>query len=59
MIRVTDRRDFLKQSGQAAAGFSLLGLGAGNKKPMFKISLAEWSLHRALFSKKLDNLDVP
>ncbi len=25
----------------------------------FKISLAEWSLHRALFSKQLDHLDFP
>lgn len=25
----------------------------------FKISLAEWSLHKALFSRKLDNLDFP
>jgi sugar phosphate isomerase/epimerase len=25
----------------------------------FKISLAEWSLHKALFGKKLDNLDFP
>jgi sugar phosphate isomerase/epimerase len=25
----------------------------------FKISLAEWSLHRALFAKKIDNLDFP
>ena len=26
---------------------------------MFKISLAEWSLHRTLFDGKLDNLDFP
>ena len=25
----------------------------------FKISLAEWSLHKALFSHKIDNLDFP
>jgi len=25
----------------------------------FKISLAEWSLHKALFAKKIDNLDFP
>jgi len=64
MIRVIDRRDFLNQSARAAAGLTLLGLGieganADTRKPMFKISLAEWSLHRALFSKKLDNLDFP
>jgi sugar phosphate isomerase/epimerase len=28
-------------------------------KPLFGISLAEWSLHRALFGKKLDHLDFP
>lgn len=34
------------------------GKGKGKKKkPLFKISLAEWSLHRALKSGKLDNLD--
>ena len=27
------------------------------KKPLFQISLAEWSLHRTLFDGKLDNLD--
>lgn len=27
--------------------------------PIFKISLAEWSLHRALFAKELDHLDFP
>lgn len=29
------------------------------KEPFFKISLAEWSLHRALQAKTLDNLDFP
>ena len=29
------------------------------KEPWFKISLAEWSLHKMLFEKKLDNLDFP
>jgi sugar phosphate isomerase/epimerase len=35
---------------------------AVNTKPkdlFFKISLAEWSLHNALFKKELDNLDFP
>ncbi len=64
MIPVSDRRDFLKQSAQLAAGLGLLGMGgaganAAAKEPLFKISLAEWSLHRALFSGKLDNLDFP
>jgi sugar phosphate isomerase/epimerase len=29
------------------------------KEMFFKISLAEWSLHNALYDKKLDNLDFP
>jgi len=29
------------------------------KEPLFKISLAEWSLHRMLRAGKLDNLDFP
>ncbi len=30
-----------------------------SKELFFKISLAEWSLHNALFAKELDNLDFP
>jgi sugar phosphate isomerase/epimerase len=30
-----------------------------SKELFFKISLAEWSLHKALFAKELDNLDFP
>jgi sugar phosphate isomerase/epimerase len=57
-----DRRNFLKQFVQLTAGVSVAGLAgrqsfAGIKEPPFKISLAEWSLHRALFSKQLDHLD--
>jgi sugar phosphate isomerase/epimerase len=32
---------------------------APTKKMFFDISLAEWSLHKALFSKKITNLDFP
>ena len=32
---------------------------AAAKAPLFKISLAEWSLHKALFGKKLAHLDFP
>lgn len=31
--------------------------GAGASGPLFQISLAQWSLHKTLFEKKLDNLD--
>ena len=58
-----DRRCFLKHTAAvAAAGSTLAALSgsapaAADKEPVFRISLAEWSLHRALFAKKLDNLD--
>ena len=66
------RRNFLLQSGQAAIGLGLLGMYGCNtsKKVMttttttqipdnlfFKISLAQWSLNKALFGGELDNLD--
>jgi sugar phosphate isomerase/epimerase len=60
----TDRRSFLQWSAGAAAATVLGGLrptGAmafGRRaEPAYKISLAEWSLHKALFDKKLDHLD--
>ena len=40
------------------AGFMLPSVfSCENKNMDFKISLAEWSLHRMLFSGKLDHLD--
>lgn len=61
MSRTLDRRDFLLSSLAGTAGLAFAGPTPAreNKKPLFKISLAEWSLHRALFGKKLDNLDFP
>lgn len=62
MMNPLDRRTFLKTT--AAAG-AVLGLGtipvlaANEAKPLFKISLAQWSLHRTLREGKLDNLDFP
>ncbi len=57
------RRSFLKHSALAAAGASLATLAtparAKTKDPLFKISLAEWSLHKTLFSGKLANIDFP
>jgi L-ribulose-5-phosphate 3-epimerase len=53
-----DRRTFVWQT---VAGLGLASLTGGEllaqKKPLFKISLAQWSLHKTLFAKKLDNLD--
>jgi sugar phosphate isomerase/epimerase len=83
-----NRRTFIKNMGQFAAGYSLLSvpfLSACDSKPkstqdntdttstapdttstssivkpmFFKISLAEWSLHNAIQSGKLTNLDFP
>jgi sugar phosphate isomerase/epimerase len=62
MFDTHDRREFLKRSAQLSAGLGLLGAwspsaSAVDKEPLFRISLAEWSLHRALKGGKLDNLD--
>lgn len=35
------------------------GVGSGAENPIFRISLAEWSLHRTLNAGELDNLDFP
>jgi sugar phosphate isomerase/epimerase len=57
-----NRRTFLGQSVRVAGAMSFMSfagenLYAANKEPLFKISLAQWSLHRTLFDGKLDNLD--
>jgi sugar phosphate isomerase/epimerase len=58
MMRTLDRRDFLTASaGLALASALPLRADDKTKKPLFLISLAQWSLHRAFFGKKLDPLD--
>ncbi len=66
-----NRRDFLAVAGTAVAGTSILGLGAcatstgvaalspraGLPGVPYRISLAQWSLHRELNAKKSDHLD--
>ena len=62
-----NRRQFIAAS--AAAGASVAAssnpLSAfepalpAKEKPLFEISLAQWSLHRALKGKKMDNLEFP
>ena len=53
-----DRRAFLSTSASLLAGASLLpAMPIPRRDPLFRISLAEWSLHKELFAKKLDNLD--
>jgi sugar phosphate isomerase/epimerase len=67
------RRDFITKTTQSGIALSALGLyscdfkSKENKQEMkktieevplfFKISLAQWSLHKALFAKEMDNLD--
>ena len=58
----TNRRKFVQQFAALATGFALAPQAfatEGSKKNFFTISLAEWSLHKALFAKKIDNLDFP
>lgn len=59
-----DRRSFIKNIGILGAAAGLSGMLpfdviAGAKKEFFKISLAEWSFHKALFGGKMTNLDFP
>ncbi len=57
-----DRRDFFRLLGSASIG---AGIALNSKSlfassedaPLFRISLAQWSHHRALKSGKFDNLD--
>lgn len=55
------RRSLLKSSLTAAAASALLPNLRGNTmaEPWFKISLAQWSLHNALYAGELDALDFP
>jgi len=53
------RRTFLKQGGTAAA-LALAGPALGRARaadPVFRISLAQWSFHRAIRSGAMDHLD--
>ncbi|MGZ5191521.1 MAG: sugar phosphate isomerase/epimerase, partial [Flavisolibacter sp.] len=60
------RRTFIKQiAGTAAYGIFYSAcnspkqiIGSSNSS-FFEISLAEWSLHKSLFAKKITNLDFP
>lgn len=58
-----DRRRFLATAAAAAVAVRLPGplgaLATPARAPLFEISLAQWSLHRALRGKEFDNLDFP
>lgn len=62
MLPLFDRRSFLRASAVSAASLAALpalpGLRAADPKaPLFKISLAQWSLHRAFRAKGAGKLD--
>ncbi|MBX3437750.1 MAG: sugar phosphate isomerase/epimerase [Planctomycetaceae bacterium] len=62
MVDALTRRDFLTSAGTIAAGLTMAGLplsraAAADPEPLYRVSLAEWSLHRAIFSGKLNHLD--
>jgi len=52
------RRNFLKKTAAIAGGVSVMGFGgaslsgcSNSNDPLFKISLAEWSLNKSIFGK--------
>ena len=63
MSAAINRREFLGQAGSWTVGLGAAALAgraaraAAGDDPIFKISLAQWSLHRALRAGKLDHLD--
>jgi sugar phosphate isomerase/epimerase len=60
---MNSRRDFLKTfaaaSGVMAFAPEMLAASEAGKKLFFEISLAEWSLHKAIFGGQMTNLDFP
>jgi sugar phosphate isomerase/epimerase len=56
------RRDFLGLTAVGAmtmVGCRTSGKNEAEGRPLYDISLAEWSLHKQLFAKQLDHLDFP
>ncbi len=51
------RRQFLAQSGLAAAALALPSLASAKVQPKLRISLAQWTINKDLRSGKVDNLD--
>ncbi len=54
-----NRRKFIETAAIAGVATVAGGGLVASAKPAFQISLAEWSLNKALFGKKLDHLDFP
>ena len=57
----TTRRTFVRRSLLGAGALALASSmkGLASSEPRIEISLAEWSLHRAIYGGKLDHLDFP
>jgi sugar phosphate isomerase/epimerase len=53
------RRRFIETSMMASVAVGIPSLVAASPKSPFKISLAEWSINKSLFSGKVDHLDFP
>lgn len=54
--KVMPRRRFIVQSGAAATAVAG-GVAQGKDEPLFRVSLAQWTINRELRSGKIDNLD--
>ena len=57
----TNRRTFIRTTAAAAAGTMLVSplMASVASNSRYKISLAEWSFHKALFANEMTNLDFP
>lgn len=61
-MNTSNRRNFIKTTVAATAGTMVVSpafAGIAAKKSPFKVSLAEWSLHKTLFAKEMTNLQFP
>jgi sugar phosphate isomerase/epimerase len=61
-MHIIDRRDFLKLSAGASAALGVASLGItrsvrASVDPLYRISLAEWSINRPLFAGTMQHLD--
>lgn len=58
-----NRRDFIKTTGLSLAALGSFqfanAANAEEKKPLYSISIAEWSLHKTLFAKVIHHIDFP
>jgi len=56
---VITRREFVEAAVSAVPAVALTGIHPAHPADLFQVSLAEWSLHRALQADALDHLDFP